>query len=102
MIRTTLYRVEGESPCCHEPLSELVRARSPHEAAETVHAFWAAELDEAVVCERLTVQVLREPLLGTGIVYEAARQEERFAVVEGLLVPVPESQVARAAVICLS
>ena len=102
MIRTSLFRVEGESPCCAEPLSELVRARSPAEAAEIVHAFWASEMEESVVCERLTVQLLREPLAGTGIVYEAARQEDRFAVIEGLLIPVPQSVAERAAVICLS
>ena len=102
MIRTSLFRVEGESPCCAAPLSELVRARSPAEAAEIVHAFWSVELEESVVCERLTVQLLREPLAGTGVVYEAARHEDRFAVVEGLLVPVPESIAERAAVICFS
>jgi hypothetical protein len=93
MIRTSLFRVEGESPCCVEPLSELVRARSPAEAAEIVHAFWSAELDEPVVCERLTVQLLREPLAGTEL-YEAAREEDRFAVIEGLLIPC-RSQVER-------
>jgi hypothetical protein len=102
MIRTSLFRVEGESTCCDEPLSELVRARSPAEAAEIVHSFWASEMEESVVCERLTVQLLREPLAGTGVVYEAARQEDRFAVIEGLLIPVSEDQVERAAIICLS
>jgi len=102
MIRPSLFRVEAESPCCVEPLSELVRARSPAEAAEIVHEFWSAELDEPVACERVTVQLLREPLAGTGVVYEAARHEDRFAVIEGLLIPVAESEVERAAIICLS
>jgi hypothetical protein len=102
MIRTSLFRVEGESTCLDEPLSELVRASSPAEAAEIVHSFWASEMEESVVCERLTVQLLREPLVGTGVVYEAARQEDRFAVIEGLLVPVSEDQVEQAAIICLS
>lgn len=102
MIRTSLFRVEGESPSCAEPLDELVRARSPSEAAQIAHTFWSAELEDLVVCERLTVQLLREPLAGTGLVYEAARQEERFAVIEGLLMPVPEGQIERAAIICVS
>ncbi len=50
MIRTSLFRVEGESPCCAEPLNELVRARSPAEAAELVHSFWASEMETSIVC----------------------------------------------------
>lgn len=55
-----------------DPLTELVRARTPEEAAEIIHEFLLYESDKPIQCQRLTVTPLCEPEDGIGIVYEPA------------------------------
>ena len=94
MTRTTLFRVAAEATGFPEPLVELVRAASPTAAARTVFRFWTRELNEPVDCDRLSVQFLREPADGKGVIYEAARREAHFAVRRGRVIPVGRRRAA--------
>src|SRR5262245_39072864 len=87
MFRTTLFRVECPAAGFTEPLVELVRARSPTNAARIVYRFWTRELKEPVDCTRLTVQLLREPSGESGVIYEVACREFYFTVRRGRVVP---------------
>lgn len=91
MSQTTLYKVEGEADGFADPLTQLVRARSPEEAAEIVHEFFLYECDKPIQCQRLTVTPLCEPEEGIGIVYEPAGCDTRLAVEDGRLVLPNES-----------
>ncbi len=88
---TTLYKVECDADGFTEPLTELVRARTPEEAAEIVHEFFRYEFDKPVDVQRLTIQLMREPEVGIGIVYEPAGCNTRLEVVNGRLKPIIES-----------
>ena len=88
---TTLYKVECEAEGFTEPLAELVRARSPEEAAEIVHEFFLYECDKPIHCQRLTVTPMRQPEDGIGIVYEPAGCDTRLELVNERLVPIIDS-----------
>ena len=90
MSQTTLYKVEGEADGFADPLTELVRARTPEEAAKIVHEFFLYECDKPVHCQRLAVTPMCEPEDGIGIVYEPAGCDTCMAVEDGRLVPLIE------------
>ena len=91
MSMTTLYKVECEAKGFSDPLTELVRARTPEEAAEIVNDFFRYEFDKPVDVQHITVTPMREPEDGIGIVYEPAGCDTRLAVANGRLVPIIES-----------
>lgn len=90
MSQSALYKIEGEADGFADPLTELVRAQTPEEAAEIVHEFFLHECDKPVQCQRFTVTPMCEPEDGIGIVYEPAGCDTRLAVEDGRLVPASE------------
>lgn len=94
MSQTTLYRVEGEADGFVDPLTELVRARTPEEAAEIVHEFFLHECGKPIQCQRLTVTPMCEPEDGIGIVYEPAGCDTSLAVEDGRQVPISHTDDA--------